>query len=435
MRSMLWTVFEIGINLFESYLVAYFIDHVLDKRRFGYWSSVICSILFCLCCTSYLFFDMPSLDTWMFIVPLVYSLCCFANRLWEKLFWNIALIAIFFGVANLSYLVVTNLLHTSMEALQVAGFERLIFVIMSNLLLWIVIFAVTRLKQTHLIRPGSIIVFTLLNLLVVGLLDLLLLMRSLAQLDDIWLLSGSAVALGIFALSMCLYIMMSRLAEREYESRRRAEMLAMESRRIEELRSIYASLHGLRHDLKNHLQVASALIQTGRVQEGTDYIAKIDENVLAIFSTGCLALDSQLTLKELDMRRRGIRFVHALCKLEILPVSDFDLCSVVGNLLDNSIEAISRHALPPDDPCIRLNISRVRDMLYVECRNPVDLASIRQKDAGFLSSKREANHGWGIRNIERIVDRAQGSASFRIEDHQFVAFISIPYLTKEQKRK
>lgn len=370
---------------------------------------------------------MPSIDTWMFLAPFLYSLFCFKNSLLEKIFWNIVLIGIFSGVASLSYLISTNFLNAPMDDLMTKGAGRLFFVVTSNLMLWIVVFAVTRLKQSHMIRPWPVIVFTLLNLLVVVLIDLLFLLRTLADLNDIWLLSGGCSALGIFALSMILYIMMSRLAEREYESRRKAEMLAMETQRIEELRSIYASLHGLRHDLKNHLQVASALIQMGSVKEGTEYLGKIDESVFSVFSTGCLALDSQLTLKELEMRHRGIRFDHKLSGLGALPVSDFDLCTIVGNLLDNSIEAIGRHVTPPDDPCVHLKISRVREMLYIECRNPVDLSSIQEKDSRFLSSKRGKGHGLGIQNVERLVQRAQGSSAFYIENGQFIVFISIPY--------
>lgn len=363
----------------------------------------------------------------MFLVPIVYSLFCFDNSFLEDIFWNIVLIAVFSGITNLSYFIFTNALNVSMDTLLAENTGRLVFVITTNLLLWIVIFAITRLKQSHLIRPWPVLVFTLLNLLVVVLIDLLFLLRTLAHLEDIWLLSGGCIALGIFALSMILYIMMSRLAEREYESRRKAEMLAMETQRIEELRSIYASLHGLRHDLKNHLQVASALIQMGSVKEGTEYLGKIDESVFSVFSTGCLALDSQLTLKELEMRHRGIRFDHKLSGLGALPVSDFDLCTIVGNLLDNSIEAIGRHVTPPDDPCVHLKISRVREMLYIECRNPVDLSSIQEKDSRFLSSKRGKGHGLGIQNVERLVQRAQGSSAFYIENGQFIVFISIPY--------
>lgn len=427
MNEQIWLAFEISINLFQGYLTVFFLNRVLDRPKHNVISAHMCACVFAIGCTTYLFFDMPALDTWIFIAPFLYSIFYFNNSLLEKTFWNIVLISIFFGITNFSYLLFTNALNMSMNDLMLESIGRIIFVIATNLLLWIVIFAVTRLKQSHLIRPWPIIVFTLLNFLVVVLLDLLLLMRTMAKLDDIWLLLGSAVALGIFALSMILYIMMSRLAEREYESRRKAEMLAMETQRIEELRSIYASLHGLRHDLKNHLQVASALIQMGSVKEGTEYLGKIDESVFSVFSTGCLALDSQLTLKELEMRHRGIRFDHKLSGLGALPVSDFDLCTIVGNLLDNSIEAIGRHVTPPDDPCVHLKISRVREMLYIECRNPVDLSSIQEKDSRFLSSKRGKGHGLGIQNVERLVQRAQGSSAFYIENGQFIVFISIPY--------
>lgn len=161
-------------------------------------------------------------------------------------------------------------------------------------------------------------VFSLLNFLVAGIIDLLFLLRSSENLSDSVLLLASAMALGISALSLFLYSAMMRYAEREYE---------------------------------------------------------IDARIFSVFSTGCISLDSALTVKELQMRQSGIRFERQLCALEETPIEDTELSTIVMNLLDNAIEAILRHASPPENPLIAFRIQRTREMLLVECRNPVDAAS------------------------------------------------------------
>ena len=40
---------------------------VLEKKHPWIWPSVLCCIGFALCCTSYLFFNRPTSDTWMFL--------------------------------------------------------------------------------------------------------------------------------------------------------------------------------------------------------------------------------------------------------------------------------------------------------------------------------------------------------------------------------
>lgn len=185
-------------------------------------------------------------------------------------------------------------------------------------------------------RAWALAVFALLKFLVAGIIDLLFLLRSSENLSDSVLLLASAMALGISALSVFLYSAMMRYAEREYE---------------------------------------------------------IDARIFSVFSTGCISLDSALTVKELQMRQSGIRFERQLCALEETPIEDTELSTIVMNLLDNAIEAILRHASPPESPPIAFRIQRTREMLLIECRNPVDAATIRRRGERFLSSKSGRGHG------------------------------------------
>ncbi len=162
---------------------------------------------------------------------------------------------------------------------------------------------------------------------------------------------------------------------------------------LQKLRSTYDSLHSLRHDLKNHLRIAVELARVGRISESADYLQKIDARIFSVFSTGCISLDSALTVKELQMRQSGIRFERQLCALEETPIEDTELSTIVMNLLDNAIEAILRHASPPESPPIAFRIQRTREMLLIECRNPVDAATIRRRGERFLTSKSGRGHG------------------------------------------
>ena len=67
------------------------------------------------------------------------------------------------------------------------------------------------------------------------------------------------------------------------------------------------------------------------------------------------------------------------------------------NLLDNAIEAILRHASPPESPLIAFRIQRTREMLLIECRNPVDAATIRRRGERFLTPSPEEGTEYFIR--------------------------------------
>ena len=231
-----------------------------------------------------------------------------------------------------------------------------------------------------------------------------------------------ALALIIPALAMVLLsVALVCFSIRENSNGRKKDEL----RRLEELHSLYRSLHGLRHDLKNHLQVASALIRQGQAQQGSEYLDSLEQDIFSLFSTGCLPLDSALTLKELEMRQRQIRFDHQLCHLDSLPIRDYAFCSIISNLLDNAIEAHDRYR-GTEPYTIELHIRRVRDMLYIECINPADAASLQTAGGRFLSSKKEEGHGLGIANIESIVSRAQGHSTFTCSNGRFTVILALP---------
>ena len=69
-------------------LVTYFIDHVLDRKYPWIWPSLLCASGFGICCSTYLFLDMPIIDTWIFLFPLFYSVFFFSNSLKAAIPWT-----------------------------------------------------------------------------------------------------------------------------------------------------------------------------------------------------------------------------------------------------------------------------------------------------------------------------------------------------------
>ena len=123
-----WLLFEIAVNFYQGVLVTYFIDHTLKKKRGIGWTSALCCIAFALCCTTYLFFDMPVTDTWIFLIPLFYALLCFEDSFGIKLLWWALLMALFNGISILSTL---GLLLIGLLLRQFAGALILVLVFYS----------------------------------------------------------------------------------------------------------------------------------------------------------------------------------------------------------------------------------------------------------------------------------------------------------------
>ena len=427
MKSVLWIGFELMVNALQSGLVAYYLSSMFTVESKRRWALSLCAILFFISLTIYTFVDIPLLDTWIFLFPLLATSFACKESLLEKVFWILILMAAFSGVTTLSANLGLSILGINAELLLEQNAYRIFSVLLCNTILALVIFLLTRIKRKDLLSPTPSVIFSAIAFSCAILIDILFINYQGDNPHQALKFFGSILVIVVVLLTIILYVLMSKSTERELAATRRAAALQAESQRVEELQSVYDSLHGLRHDMNNHLRIVQSLVLNGHAQEGAEYIEKINGKLFSVFSTQCLALDSLLTLKELEMKQHRIRFAHDLCKCQKLSISDFELCSIVGNLLDNAIEAIERGNIPEEKRVIQLTISHVRGMLYIECKNPADQGLVHKKDGRFITSKSESGHGRGIQNITSIAHRVHGFASFECENNEFVAFTAFPF--------
>lgn len=427
MNNVAWLAFEIGVNVFQGFMLAHFHNRVLTPKFKSSLPSIICALLIGAGCSLYLFYDIRLIDTWVFSIPLCYALLCFTDSFKLKLFWTLIQVAVFLGVANLCTFAFTVALDISTAQLMQENSLRIVYVGTSNLALFLALYTISRRQHSGFSNTLAMVLFVVSNIVVILIIDMLFLTRKRQQIDDTLFLLISALMLCISVISVFLYEIMSSFAQRDFENQRRQDQIEMQNQRFEELRSIYTSLNSFKHDFKNQVQIAYQMIEDGRAEESKAHLCKMENQMYALFATGCFSLDSLLTLKELDMRRRGIRFEYSLCSLMKLPISDYDLCGVVGNLLDNAIEALVRQDLKKEQLFIEFRIDRVRDMLFVECVNPADDSAVRREKNVFVTSKRGEGHGLGIQSVRGIVRQAGGTSSFTCENGRFSVVITLPY--------
>lgn len=425
-ENWIWLLFEIMINFHQGFLVTYFLEHVLNKKQVGKWPMRIFRSVFGICCSTYIFFDMPAVDTWIFLIALLYILLFFKNSLGVKLLWWAILTVLFNGISMICISIRFTPLYSQSD-LQIGTMHRIVLVLSINVVLTLVFYIIANLKCKTYIKFSSLIVFAIINLLVECITNMFFSLHSHMLIDNLILFLSSIIALAISFCSVILFSMISEYAEQEYTAKKTEDWSNIERQRAEDLNAAYISLHNMRHDLKNHLSIVRTLIDSGHKIEGVKYLEEIDSQIFSVFSSGCVALDSALTFKEAQMRQKNITFHCELCSLCESPISDYEMCSIITNLLDNAIEAIERADLPNKSFEIELFIRRVRNMLYIECKNPADQKTINKRENVFYTSKPDSNHGIGIKNIEAIVSKAHGITSFTYDNQMFIAFISLPY--------
>ena len=139
-----------------------------------------------------------------------------------------------------------------------------------------------------------------------------------------------------------------------------------------------------------------------------------------MYSTGCLSLDSALTLRARLMEDQTISFRTDLCNLSKLPVKDVDFCAIIMNLLNNAIEELNRSREKLTESYVRLQIRFVRGMLMIRCENPCNSIPIQKTQNGFISRKRSSGVGMGIPIINKIVEEAAGVVQMNQEGGHYI---------------
>ena len=129
--------------------------------------------------------------------------------------------------------------------------------------------------------------------------------------------------------------------------RRHEDELRETCGRMEELNR---TLRAQRHDFKNHMQVVYGLIGMGEYKEAQAYIERVYGDIQLVSSalkTASPAVNALLAAKAADCGERGIRMETRIRSAwQDLSLPGWEMCRVLGNLIDNAIDAMADPALP-----------------------------------------------------------------------------------------
>lgn len=199
---------------------------------------------------------------------------------------------------------------------------------------------------------------------------------------------------------------------------------------VEESRNIYKTMRGWRHDYHSHLQTLKAYLAEGRLAEAQQYLNNLEtdlDEIRPLFESENASLDAVLNSKLSLAMSRNIEVRYKVEAPPIRTVSDIDLCVVIGNLLDNAMEACE--GMPEDGregagKFIRVYIGVFREQLYISVVNST-AEHVRRLDEEYISKKR-GNHGHGLLRIDRVVKKYDGFINRKNEPGVFATEILLP---------
>ena len=170
----------------------------------------------------------------------------------------------------------------------------------------------------------------------------------LAVLFYVWLSDKSSdriVEIGVLALGLMIVSLGAVLDIREAKN---AQRIATQSEMLEEayrqLETLNGTLRSQRHDFKNHLQVVFSLMELEEYKEALEYVENIYRDIQhtgSALKTAIPAVNALIAAKRTECDENGIQLITTVnAGWQGMPVPGWEMCRILGNLIDNARDAI-----------------------------------------------------------------------------------------------
>lgn len=178
----------------------------------------------------------------------------------------------------------------------------------------------------------------------------------------------------------------------------------------------------LRHDLRNHMTVLRGLLESGETEKAIGYLEQITDS--SSLGGGKPFSDNEtanvvLTAKAKEMRQRGIQGEFQISLPRNLLIAEMDLCALLGNALDNAMEAAEKST----DKTVRVRCRAEKGLFMLQVDNA--LAGDEKPDLS-TTKKDKTAHGFGLLGMREIAKRYGGSFEVVAANGRFELVVCLP---------
>lgn len=432
MMDLFWMIFELVVNLFQSAIVLQTIRAILKDKRTGKKAN-LAYILF----VAILFLELSFVN---FIVPFegigiiisiliiyIYSLINLKGTFMQKMFWSIFVMLLIMGITIVVLSIEGCIIGKGYLNLVI---QKDLYRFVGVVVIQIVLFYLTRfmIKRTKkdstyslkwnewfvlLIIPViSIFTMSFVSLIIINIED------QLSPMQHIFSILSILGILMTNSLVYVLYVNMQKDHAKQLEYSILQQAFKSQEKSVEETKILYQSVRSIRHDLKQHFQVALTMLHSGKINEAVDYMEKYNDTVLDGISNKVFCdndvVNYIINSKSKICSDRHIK-IYIYIANEIPEFSDLDLCVLLGNALDNAIEGVSGEGSNE----IYLELRNVDNFFMISAKNTI-INSVLEDNPNLISTKNEKEvHGLGILSMKEVVQKYNGSIEFYESDNKF----------------
>lgn len=435
----LWLIFELLVNLTYGFVWCVFIVKYFGFKK-NIKSRLLIMIIF-----SVILFAIISVFNYIVIyegfLSIIYILSIFIfshfmlkGKTWEKFLISVmqqlSLVGISFVVPmSLNLLFEHEMMNTIVMEFSIFRLILIILILAVYLLILKLILYLK--KEFHDMKKSQwliIISIPIISLILIISIMEIILMAITEKPYHIFLVAAVGA---IIILNVLIYLFMGILNKNNkllLKYQLEAQQRLYEEKNIDNIKNMYDKIRVLKHDMKHHNDYITSKIinipkindtQRKYISEILSYVIVITENIDSIRSTLYTEnkiIDSLLNYKIGLAIEKNIK-IETIVDKNIPEISDIDLCCVLGNLLDNAIEACENEKV--EDKIIILHITVKNSCLLICVKNSIE-ESIIDKNPNFNTMKQNREiHGMGLKSIRSIAAKYSGYLKISEQEKKF----------------
>ena len=420
---------EIVTAVVETVLLRIYLKGLYQSTvRKPHWILITYAIFGAVLCTLSLLPINPMLrlgcvSVLFFIVTMV----LFGPKWYTAVFSSILLTAIFI-IVDIVGSGIMALFNIPVDAIISHGTDRVVFIILAKLIQFFCVFLVIRLSQWRKSHESLVNAVPLLLCQVFSIFICYFLYLGALEAATTITVSFVVGAVGILYINIVIFLYVERIKEVSEIKKQNALAEQLYSSKLEyfqQVRDDQAETRALWHDIKKYLNTMNDLMNRNDIAHARECIGQVSElfeDIGTVVDVGNTVVSAVLNHSVQKARRLGIDTDLDVRVKPGLNISAADLSVIVGNTFDNAIEAVT--PLPGENRRISIRLFEKGAMLYYEIANPYDPAApARKKDA--------KQHGFGLKNARRCVDKYKGTMTAGPEGGEFLVSVHLNIPSEE----
>lgn len=241
--------------------------------------------------------------------------------------------------------------------------------------------------------------------------------------DYLWIL----YYLIIFASVISIIILYQKIQKKQ-EEENAAIMLESQVRdmqaHITEVEKLYADIRGVKHDLKNHIEIMNGLYAQGKMEENRQYLQSLYEMVERFdfsIKTGNPITDVIIHEKMSLAREQSIEFICDFFYPADTVINAFDISVILSNALSNAIEAADAGGY------VKISSLRNKNAYLITVENSFEGSINIDTVSGLPKTKKSDKkaHGFGLQNMRSIAAKYYGDIQLEQKEHSVIVTVML----------